>query len=122
MRALIRRALGHLGCAQIFEARDPLEALPIARAESVHLIVSDYDMPRMNGLQFAAVVCEDSALSGVGFVLISGVAGTSVVAEAAKQGVHSFIRKPFSLDELRHQIGGVLQHLTGYPVDWRASA
>ena len=119
MRTFMRRVLQHLGVTRVEEARDGAEALAIARARDVDLIISDYDMPRMDGLALAAALREDPRFARVGFILISGVVGVAVVSKAAELGVHSFLRKPFSAHDLQQRIDAVLSRLTA-AADWRA--
>ena len=118
MRSLTRRSLQHVGFRHIVDAKDPVRALPIARAERVHLIISDYDMPRMNGLQFVAAVRQDPGLAKVAFILLSGVADGATVRKAGELGVNSFIRKPFSIADLQQRLDAVFHQLTGSRVEF----
>jgi two-component system, chemotaxis family, chemotaxis protein CheY len=118
MRSLTRRSLQHVGFRQINDAKDPVDALPIARAERVHIIISDYDMPRMNGLQFVAALRKDPALAKIGFILLSGVADAATVTKAGELGVNSFIRKPFSIADLQHRVDAVFHQLTGSRIEF----
>jgi two-component system chemotaxis response regulator CheY len=118
MRSLTRRALEHVGVRQIFDAKDPVDALPIARAERVHVIISDFAMPRMDGLQFVEVASKDPLLADVGFILLSGVASADVVTRAAELGVSSFIRKPFSIHDLQRGLDAVVSRMTGASIQW----
>ena len=121
-RALMRRSLQHLGFTHIYDAKDPVEGLPIAASNRVHLIISDYLMPRMNGLQFGAAVREHPILAAAGFVLVSGVVEASVVAQAVDASVDSVIRKPFSIADLKQRVEAVLHRRIGVPVSWGALA
>jgi two-component system chemotaxis response regulator CheY len=118
MRTLTRRSLQHLGCTKLFDAANPIEALPIARSVNPHVIISDYAMPRMDGLEFAASVRKDPKLSRVGFVLLSGVADASVLSTAVDLRIDSFIKKPFSIGGLKERLNGVLERLTGSEIAW----
>ena len=118
MRTLTRRSLAHIGCTKIFDAKDPIEALPIARRERPHVIISDYSMPRMNGLEFASEIRHDAALSRVGFVLLSGVVDANVLTPAVDLRIDSFIKKPFSISGLKERLNAVLERLTGSEIAW----
>ena len=118
MRTLTRRSLAHLGCTRVFDARNPVEALPIARSVRPHVIISDYAMPRMNGLEFAAMIRGDVALSRTGFVLLSGVVDASVLTSAVDLRIDSFIKKPFSIAGLKERLNAVLEKLTGSEIAW----
>ena len=118
MRTLTRRSLEHLGCRRVFDAKNPVEALPIARSVRPHVIISDYAMPRMNGLEFAAKIREDLELSKVGFILLSGVVDASVLTSAVDLRIDSFIKKPFSIGGLKERLNAVLERLTGSEIAW----
>jgi two-component system chemotaxis response regulator CheY len=113
MRSLMLRSLKHMGFSQIFEARDGTEALALARARRPHIVISDYDMPGMDGLALITALRGDPLLGKVGFILLSGVADEEVVRKASELGVNSFIRKPFSIADLRRRLDGLFFQLTG---------
>jgi two-component system, chemotaxis family, chemotaxis protein CheY len=112
MRSLTARCLERLGFTQIFHAANPVEALPVARAERVHLIISDYHMPEMSGLEFLAAVRRDSVLSRVGFIMLTGSGDSDVVRRAEQLGASSYIMKPFSQNDLQAHISALFGELT----------
>lgn len=112
MRELAARCLERIGFTQIFYAVNPVEALPIARRERIHLIISDYNMPEMNGLEFLAVVRRDPLLNRVGFIMLSGSGDEDVVKTADALGANGYIMKPFSLDDLRARIEAFFGQIT----------
>ena len=118
MRRLTRRSLEHIGVGQIFEAADGEEALERMRAERVHIVIADYGMPRMNGLQLLQMVRSDASLAKVGFIMLSGVSDASVVEQADKLGADGFVMKPFSLADLQQRIDALFRRLTGSNVTW----
>jgi two-component system, chemotaxis family, chemotaxis protein CheY len=113
MRTLTRRSLEHLGFRTIFEAANPVEALPIARANRVHVILSDYHMPEMNGLEFFEQIRSDPLLHKVGFIMLSGSGDSSVVRKAEQLGVSSYLMKPFALVDLRDRLEDMFGKLIG---------
>ncbi|MEA1013868.1 response regulator [Sphingosinicella sp. LY1275] len=113
MRSLMQRSLKHMGFSQISEARDGEEALALARARRPHIVISDYDMPGMDGLALVTALRGDPLLHKVGFILLSGVADEEIVRRASELGVNSFIRKPFSIADLRRRLDGLFFQLTG---------
>jgi two-component system chemotaxis response regulator CheY len=121
MRQLVRRALERMGFTQIYTAKDGAEALPLALSQHPDLIIADYDMPTMHGLQFLKAVRQDPALEKTGFILLSGVANEDVVAKAEELGANAFIPKPVSPAELKLRIDGLFVALTGSGLDWPAS-
>jgi two-component system, chemotaxis family, chemotaxis protein CheY len=120
MRQLVRRALERMGFTQIYAAKDGAEALPLARSQQPDLIIADYDMPTMHGLQFLKAVRQEEGLEKTCFIMLSGVANEDVVARAEELGADSFLRKPVSPAELKQRIEAMYRALTGDVIEWQA--
>ena len=120
MRSLTHRALEHLGFRQIFAAASAIEALPLARSNRVHLIISDYNMPLMNGLQFLETVRKDEVLGKCAFIMLSGSGNGETMRQAAALGANSYIIKPFAMAELRQRVDQALSSVTGTRTEMRA--
>ena len=112
MRALVRRCLEDMGCTDIRTERNPLEALSTARTERVDLIISDYDMPEMNGLQFLASVRDDPFLSRAKFIMLSGSGDREIVQKAVALGVSDYVVKPVLPNTLKETIRRLFPELT----------
>jgi two-component system, chemotaxis family, chemotaxis protein CheY len=117
MRDLVRRSLERLGYSHIFDAKDGLEGLTIARERLPHIIISDYSMPRMDGIELIEAIRADPVLGKVGFVLLSGVADEATVRRAFELGVNSYIVKPFSMADLRSRMEAVFEQISGSTLD-----
>ena len=120
MRKLMRRTLERMGFSQIYTAKDGLEGLQLARSQVPHVIVSDYDMPNMHGLQFLKAVREEPALAETAFVMLSGVANDRVVEKAAELGANSIITKPFLAADLKQRLEALVHEVTGSRIEWDA--
>lgn len=118
MRRLVRRSLEHMGFSRIFEARDGDEAVQVARANRVHIMIADQGMPRMSGLQLLQVVRTDAVLSRMGFIMLSGVGDPDLVRKADELGANGFIRKPFSTLDLQQRLEALFLTLTGRRIAW----
>ena len=118
MRQLVRRALERMGFSQIYTANDGAEALPLALSQHPDLIIADYDMPTMHGLQFLKAVRQDPALAKTLFIMLSGVANDEVVDKATELGADAFIAKPVSPDELKQRIGALYRDRSGAAIGW----
>lgn len=121
MRKLMRRTLERMGFSQIYTAKDGTEGLELALSQRPDIIVSDYDMPAMHGLQFLKAVRENPALAKTAFVMLSGVANRAVTQKAGELGASSIITKPFFTDDLKRRLEAVVQELTGSRIDWTPS-
>jgi two-component system chemotaxis response regulator CheY len=113
MRKLMRRMLERMGFTQIYTAKDGAEGLELARSQRPDVIISDYDMPVMHGLQFLRAVREDPALSGTAFVMLSGVANKQVAEKAAELGANSSLTKPVMPDDLKRHLGALIHEFAG---------
>lgn len=104
MRKLVARALRQAGIApdKILEAGDGVEGLEVLADNSVDLIVSDWNMPNMDGLTF---VKELRKTTQTPVVIITTEGGESKVAEAMANGANGHIKKPFTPEMLKEVIG-----------------
>ncbi|MDP8913446.1 MAG: response regulator [Pseudomonadota bacterium] len=121
MRTLMRRTLERMGFSQIYTAKDGSEGLELARSQRPDVIVSDYDMPNMHGLQFLKAVREEPALAKTAFVMLSGVANDRVIERAGELGANSIITKPFLAADLKHRLEALVHELTGSRIEWELS-
>ncbi|MDF0542512.1 response regulator [Sphingobium sp. H39-3-25] len=111
MRAMIRRTLQDLGFKDIRDKAGPAEALPAIKSDRVHLIISDYNMPDMDGLQFLEAVRADPVIGKTVFIMLTGSADREVVQKAAALGVNNYVVKPFAPAALKEKIERVFGEL-----------
>jgi two-component system, chemotaxis family, chemotaxis protein CheY len=112
MRAMIRRTLQDLGFKDIRDKPGPVEALAAIKADRVHLIISDYNMPDMDGLQFLEAVRGDPVIGKTVFIMLTGSADKEVVQKAAELGVNNYVVKPFAPAALKEKIERVFGELS----------
>ncbi|AMO72626.1 response regulator [Sphingorhabdus sp. M41] len=112
MRAMIRRTLQDLGFKDVRDKPGAAEALDDVRTNRVHLIVSDYNMPDMDGLDFLRQVRADPVIGKTVFIMLTGTADAEVVKMAAEAGVNNYIIKPFSAAALKEKIERVFGELS----------
>ncbi len=122
MRKLTRRTLEKMGFAQIYAAKDGAEALDLARSQHPHVIISDYDMPTMHGLQFLKAIRQEPGLEKAGFIMLSGVANGAVVTKANELGADKVVMKPFSATDLKQKLEALVYQLTGSRIDWKLAS
>ena len=109
MRKIISRSLRQAGLSvdEIFEAGDGIEGLSVlASGKTVHLILSDINMPNMDGLEFIKQVRANG--NSVPVVMITTEGGEEIIKEAISSGASDSIKKPFTPDQLREKLGGLL--------------
>jgi two-component system chemotaxis response regulator CheY len=106
-RLLIRGALTDLGITQVAMAKDGQEALDMLLRQPVHLIISDYHMPRMNGVEFLRAVRMNPPTRQSAFFLLTGVDDNQFLKLAMELKVNNYLKKPVSTPELKKKIEAV---------------
>jgi two-component system chemotaxis response regulator CheY len=106
MRKIVERALRQAGLElnRVVEAGSGREALEALRHEAVQLIVSDINMPNMDGLEFLRQVQREGLARGAPAVMITTESGEDHVREALAAGAQGYIRKPFTPDQVRDRV------------------
>lgn len=112
MRAMIRRALQDFGFKDVRDKGCPVEALNDVRSDRVHLIISDYNMPEMDGLQLLEEVRKDPVIGKTVFIMLTGSSDREIVQRAAALGVNNYVVKPFAPAALKEKIERVFGELT----------
>ncbi len=88
-------------------AKDGQEALDMLLRQPVHLVVSDYHMPRMNGVEFLRAVRMNPPTARSAFFLLTGVEDTQFLKMAMELKVNNYLKKPVSTPELKKKIEAV---------------
>ena len=114
MRAFVRRVLNLSGLelAQCREAANGLEALELLKTERIDAILTDINMPAMDGEEFLKRLAEDAELRSIPAIVISTDATGKRIARMKELGARGYIAKPFRPEDLRAEIErtlGVLQ-------------
>ena len=107
MRGIIRKMLSARG-VDVLEAVDGKDALRVLETEVVTCIVSDWNMPRMKGIDLLRQVRQDAALAHLPFVMVTAEAMAQNVAEADAARVSSYLVKPFTAEELWRVVAATL--------------
>jgi len=111
IRKILQRVLRQTGMAinAIHEAGNGEEALALLKEHKVHLILSDINMPKMDGLQLLASLKASGDWSQVPVVMITTEGGETKVAEAVRLGAAGYVRKPFTADQIKEKLAGILE-------------
>jgi two-component system chemotaxis response regulator CheY len=112
MRALVRSSLLQFGCGRVDEAEDGRDALAQLEARPANLIVSDLNMPVLDGLGLLKAVRESVRLKDTAFIMLTSRGDTDLVRQAVALRVNNYLMKPFSIDGLRRKVEAVLGVLT----------
>ena len=112
MRSLVRNSLQQIGVREIREASDGEIALREIITRPAHLIISDYNMPNLDGLGLLRAVRVHPPIAKTAFIMLTGRADRELVQQAMKYGVNNYLVKPFTVDQLRAKLEAVFGPLT----------
>jgi two-component system, chemotaxis family, chemotaxis protein CheY len=109
IRRIITNALKTIGFPETIEASNGKEALEKLTSGKVDFIITDWNMPEMNGLDFIKEVRSNPAYSSLPILMITVHGSEHDVVEALQAKVNSYIMKPFTPQELKEKIEGILK-------------
>ena len=114
IRALVRNGLEQLGFGEIVEAEDGEQGLRtmLTRAPVPKLIISDYNMPKLDGMSLLRAVRLHPATKATPFIMLTGRADKELVLTAVQHGVNNYLVKPFTVPTLKEKIEAVVGALT----------
>ncbi len=106
MRKIVERALRQAGLelGTLHEAANGIEGLELLKSEKVDLIVSDINMPSMDGLEFLRRLRAEKLAAGVPVVMITTESSEEHVRQAIQAGAQGYIRKPFTAEQVKERI------------------
>ncbi len=108
MLRIIRNLLKQIGFDNVEEATDGTEALQKLRENKFGLIISDWNMEPMTGIELLREVREDDNLKKMPFIMVTAESETENVVIAKEAGVSNYIVKPFNAATLKSKLNGVL--------------
>src|ERR1017187_5426411 len=106
MRKIVERSLRLAGFDPlvVYEAGSGSEGLEVLKAQQVDLILSDINMPSMDGLEFLRQVRAQNLAPGVPVVMITTESSMECVQQAIQAGAQSYIRKPFTAEQVKERV------------------
>lgn len=106
IRKILQRVLrqAEVPVGNVYEAGDGAEALEVLKKSAVNLILSDINMPNMDGLQLLGAVKSDNLWKDVPVVMITTEGSQARVMEAVQLGAAGYVRKPFTADQIKEKI------------------
>lgn len=108
-RGLLEQGLEAIGVKNVDYATDGEAALAQIASNPVHLIISDYNMPKMDGLHLLKAIRTQKATQKVGFILVTGSEDKNVIMHGQKLGMNNYLKKPFTAETLK----GCIERVTG---------
>ena len=110
IRKIIIRCITHtqIEVGTLFEAADGEEALAILREQTIHLVLTDINMPKMNGLELLSKLKSEDQWKDVPVLLITTEGRVDTVLEAAHRGAAGYVKKPFTAGDIQAKIEPLL--------------
>ena len=112
MRALIKAALQQIGIVETREAADGEDAFKALLTKPAHLVLSDFNMPKLDGLELLRAIRAHPPIRQTAFIMLTGRADQELVKRAAQFGVNNYMVKPFTAATLKGKIEQVFGALT----------
>jgi two-component system chemotaxis response regulator CheY len=108
-RRMVCGQLQRLGVQKIRQAEDGRAALEELGRQKPNVLITDWNMPRVNGLQLLQIIRKHEAFKSLPVLMITGRAEKEYVLTAAQEGVSSYIVKPFDVQTLETKLNKVLE-------------
>jgi len=109
MRRIIRNLLKEIGFSNAEEAEDGVAALHLLRGTKFDFIVSDINMPNMDGFALLKNVRADETLKGIPFLMVTAEAKKEDIVNAAQNGANGYIVKPFTKATLEEKVQKIMK-------------
>ena len=111
MRRIVRGLLKEMGCANADEAEDGAVALAMLKAQKYDFVVSDINMPNMNGFDLLSAIKKDDTLKHLPVLMVTAEARKEDIVRAAQDGAAGYIVKPFTQATLEDKVNKIMQKL-----------
>ncbi len=111
MRRIVKNLLRDLGFNNTEEADDGLTALPKLKGGNFDLLVTDWNMPGMQGIDLLKAVRADPELSSMPVLMVTAEQKKEQIIEAAQAGVNGYIVKPFTAATLKEKLDKIFERM-----------
>lgn len=111
MRRIIRNLLRDLGYTNVHEADDGTTALPMLQGGSFDFLITDWNMPGMQGIDLLKTIRADARLASLPALMVTAEAKREQIVEAAQAGVNGYVVKPFTAQVLKEKIDKIFERL-----------
>ena len=110
IRKILQRVLrqAEMNVGEVFEAGDGVEALASLKDHKVGLILSDINMPNMDGLQLLSQIRASAEWKNLPVLMITTEGSQNKVLEAVNLGASGYVRKPFTADQIKEKLVGLV--------------
>jgi two-component system chemotaxis response regulator CheY len=111
IRKILQRVLRQTGMAigTVHEAGDGQEALELLKGHKIDLVLTDINMPKMDGLQLLSAMKVSPQWNSIPVMMITTEGGETKVGEAVRLGAAGYVRKPFTADQIKEKLAGIVE-------------
>ena len=109
MRRILKNILKQIGFKNILEADDGTTALEVLDRQTIDLIISDWNMPKMTGLELLKSVRASEKYKKTPFLMVTAEAQKQNVIEAVQAGVSNYVVKPFTAEAISEKLTKILK-------------
>ena len=111
MRRIIKNLLRDIGFTNISEADDGSTALPMLQGGDFDFVVTDWNMPGMQGIDLLKAIRADESLAHIPVLMVTAEAKKEQIIMAAQSGVNGYIVKPFTAGTLKAKLDKIFERL-----------
>lgn len=109
IRKVLRRILKQLDFKSLVEAGDGKEAWDILESQPIDLIIADWNMPKMNGLELLKMIRSSDTHKMIPFLMLTGKVEKENIIEAVNAGATNYMVKPFTAEIISNKLGKILK-------------
>lgn len=113
MRRIVKNLLKDLGFANLSEADDGKTALPMLQTGDYDFLITDWNMPSMQGIDLLKAVRSDERLTELPVLMVTAEQKRDQIVEAAQAGVNGYIVKPFTAITLKEKLEKIFERIEG---------
>jgi two-component system chemotaxis response regulator CheY len=113
MRRIVINALKSFGYTDVIEANDGAEGFDLLQNEPVDFVITDWNMPNMNGLEFTQAIRADPKLQKLPILMVTTRGLKQDIIDALKARVNNYVVKPFTPQILKEKMDAVLKGIQG---------
>ena len=111
-RALVYNCFDMMGVKNVMAAKNGQDALQALQKTPVHIVISDYNMPEMDGLQLLQALRKNPKTARTGFILVTGSQDKALIEKGKKLGMNNYLAKPFNPRDLERCVERVVGKLS----------
>jgi len=110
IRKILQRVLRQteIPIGTVYEAGDGVEALETLRRQAIGLVLSDINMPNMDGLEFLTKMRAEQVWNAIPVLMVSTEGTQAKVLEAVERGASGYVRKPFTAEQIKEKLVGLI--------------